>query len=115
MPLKYACRFVWTKSRQLKVNDGLRRTERKHEIKMTEPHELNRPVICLLYAVRGAANKKPANGFRLPIPSASTAHTINCASWVRSDCQLALYPIHFLNRIQQRRKASGTSYTTKSS
>ena len=88
---------------------------RKHEVKMTETHELNRPVIFLRYAARGAPSKKPANGFRLPILSASTAHTINCASWVRSDCQLASYPIHFLNRIQQRQKPSGASYTTKSS
>ena len=63
----------------------------------------------------GAPGKKPANGFWLPIPSASTAHTINCASWVRSDCQLASYPIHFFNRIQQCRNLSGASYTTKSS
>ena len=77
---------------------------------MTETHELNRPVICLRHAARGVApvggtpSKKPANGFPLPIPPASTAHTINCASWVRSDCQLASYSIHFFNRIQQRRK-----------
>ena len=82
--------------------------KRKHEVKMTETHEINRPVICLRYAacwvgIRGVAHPvKPANGFRLPIPSASTAHTINCASWVRSDCQLASYPIHFLNRIGRR-------------
>ena len=46
---------------------------------MTETHELNRPVICLRYAARGVGIRgvahpvKPANGFRLPIPSASTA------------------------------------------
>ena len=95
--------------------------KRKHEVKMTEKHELNRPVICLRYAARGVGIRgvahpvKPANGFRLPILSASTAHTINCASWVRSDCQLASYPIHFLNRIGRRRKPSGASCTTKSS
>ena len=27
--------------------------KRKHEVKMTETHELNRPVICLRYAARG--------------------------------------------------------------
>ena len=52
----------------------------------------------------GAPSKKPANGFRLPIPSASTAHTINCASCVRSDCQLVSYPIQKMNRIQHRRE-----------
>ena len=95
--------------------------KRKHEVKMTEMHELNRPVICLRYAARGvgirgvAHSVKPANGFRLPIPSASAAQTINWASRVRSDSQLASYPIHFLNRIGRRRKPSGASYTTKSS
>ena len=78
--------------------------KRKHEVKMTETRDLNRPVICLRLrcAWGDAPSKKPANGFRLPIPSASTAHTINCASWVRSDCQLASYPVHFLNRIGRR-------------
>ena len=95
--------------------------KRKHEVKMTETHELNRPVICLRYAARGVGIRgvahpvKPANGFRLPIPSASTAQTINWASRVRSDSQLASYPINFLNRIGRRRKPSGASYTTKSS
>ena len=95
--------------------------KRKHEVKMTETHELNRPVIYLRYAARGVGIRgvahpvKPANGFRLPIPSASTAQTINWASRVRSDSQLASYPIHFLNRIGRRRKPSGASYTTKSS
>ena len=91
--------------------------KRKHEVKMTETRDLNRPVICLRYAARGATHpvKKPANGFRLPIPSASTAQTINWASRVRSDSQLASYRIHFLNRIGRRRKPSGASYTTKSS
>ena len=95
--------------------------KRKHEVKMTETHELNRPVICLRYAARGVGIRgvahpvKPANGFRLPNPSASTAQTINWASRVRSDSQLASYPIHFLNRIGRRRKPSGASYTTKSS
>ena len=27
--------------------------KRKHEVKMTETHELSRPVICLLYATHG--------------------------------------------------------------
>ena len=30
--------------------------KRKHEVKMTETHELNRPVICLRYAARGVAH-----------------------------------------------------------
>ena len=100
---------------RVQLTMGWPHRKRKHEVKMTETHELNRPVICLRCAWGGAPSKKPANGFRLPIPSASTAHTINCASWVRSDCQLASYPIHFLNRIQHRRKPSGASCTTKSS
>ena len=68
-----------------------------------------------------APSKKPANGFRLPIPSASTAHTINCTSWVRSNCQLA--PIRFIfwigysgvgsvvfNKIQLKRTAQTNNY-----
>ena len=54
-----------------------------------------------------------ANGIRWPIPLASTAHTINWASRVRSDSLLASYPINFLNRIRRRRKPSGASCTTK--
>ena len=58
--------------------------------------------------------KKPANSLDWPILSASTAQTMNCASRVRSDSQLASYPIHFLNRIGRRRKPSEASYTTES-
>ena len=89
--------------------------------------ELNRPVICLLFGARGVTQqiKSPRTAsdyrFRRPAPlTLSTArrgcaHTINCASWVRSDYQLLSYPIHFFNRIQQRRKPSGASCMTKSS
>ena len=58
--------------------------------------------------------KKTANSLDWPILSASTAQTMNCASRVRSDSQLASYPIHFLNRIGRRRKPSEASYTTES-
>ena len=85
---------------------------------MIETRDLNRPVICLLYAARGVTHpvKSPRTAsdyrFRRPAPA---AHTINCASWVRSDCQLASYPIHFLNRAGRRRKPSGSSCMTESS
>ena len=39
---------------------------------------------------------------------------MNWASRVRSDSQLASYPIHFLNRIGRRRKPSEASYKTES-
>ena len=92
--------------------------KRKHEVKMTETHELNRPVICLRYAARGVGIRgvvhpvKPANGFRLPIPSASTAQTINWASRVRSRQSTGVLSDSFF---ESDRTASGASYTTKSS
>ena len=39
------------------IDDGLSALERKHEVKMTGMHELNRPVICVLYAARGVMRR----------------------------------------------------------
>ncbi len=62
--------------------------KRTHEVKMTETHELNRPVICWRYAARGVAHPvkslRTASDyrFRRPAPlTLSTAHR-GCAQTV---------------------------------
>ena len=62
--------------------------KRKHEVKMTETHELNRPVICLRYAARGVTHpvksQRTASDYRFRRPAAlklSTAHR-GCAQTV---------------------------------
>ena len=64
--------------------------EWKHEVKMTETQELNRPVICLRYAARGVTHpvKSPrtASDYQFRRPATLTlstvrrgcAQTINC-------------------------------------
>ena len=60
--------------------------KRKHEVKMTETHELNRPVICLRYAARGVGIRGVAPpskaSERLPITDSVGQH--------RSDYQLSV-------------------------
>ncbi len=87
--------------------------KRKHEVKMTETHELNRPVICLRYAARGVTHpvKSPRTAsdyrFRRPAPLTLSTARRGCAQTVNWRRIRVIF--------ESDRTPSGALCTTKSS
>ncbi len=80
---------------------------------MTDPHELNRPVMCLLYAVRGVTQQIKARE-RLPITDSVGQHRSHYQLRVVGALRLATVVVSF-SFFESDTTASGASYTTKSS
>ena len=80
---------------------------------MTDPHELNRPVMCLLYAVRGVTQQIKARE-RLPITDSVGQHRSHYQLRVVGALRLSTVVVSF-SFFESDTTASGASYTTKSS